>query len=150
MGNETGLPDYVGDHFAYLVRSSPLGRLGQLIFFGSGVTLPVAFAASFRTLAEGAAPPGLKALLLALGGIFLASLLWYLAWTTERKEAFRRERPASYNRWFGRRPSGPFGGFSARNRLRLAFLQIRYLFSSKEPTSSETLALTMEFVRHSA
>ncbi|MGH2706272.1 MAG: hypothetical protein ACRDJ4_14655 [Actinomycetota bacterium] len=149
MGNETGLPDYVGDHFAYLVRSSPLGRIGQLIFFGSGVALPVAFGVSFRTLAEGGAPFGLKAMLLALGGIFLASLLWYLGWTTERKEAFRKERPASYNRWFGPRRTGPFGGFSYRNRLRLAFLQIRYLFSSREPSSTETLALTMEFVRHS-
>jgi hypothetical protein len=57
--------------------------------------------------------------------------------------------PASYARWFGAKRRGPFGGMHLGSNLRLAKLQLRYLLLSREPSPTETLALSMAFARHS-
>lgn len=148
MPTDGGLPDYIADHFAYLVRCSKPARLGQLAFFGLGIV--VALGGPF--LAPGLVnQPSLfhKAVLIGVGIMFAASFLWYVSWFSERQHRFREEMPSSYARWFGARRRGPFGGFHLGPNLRLAKLQLRYLMTSREPSSNETLALTMEFARHS-
>lgn len=143
--NDTGLPDYVADHFQYLVRSSSPARTGQVAFFGSGLLLPVMFLLiPVEPVTLGLAP------LIVTGTIFFASFLWYLVWMQGRLNRFRTERPASYARWFGLRRSGPFGGFHLLGQLRLAKMQARYLLTSREPSPAETFALTMYFVRNSS
>lgn len=148
MPTDGGLPDYIADHFAYLVRCSKPARLGQLAFFGLGMFVALAgpwLAPDFVS------DPSLlhKAVLIAIGAVFAASFLWYVSWFQGRQQKFRQEMPSSYARWYGAKRRGPFGGFHFRSNMRLARLQLRYLMTSREPESAETLALSMEFARHS-
>ncbi|MGH2767583.1 MAG: hypothetical protein ACRDIF_01310 [Actinomycetota bacterium] len=144
--SETGLTDYVADLFAYLVRSSPLERMGQLMFFGTALLLPPVFLA---WVLPWPAQRLLQVVMVVMGVAFLGSFVWYLSWMIARLGKFRRERPASYARWFEGGRGRPFGGFHLIGQLRLAKMQARYLFLSREPSPSETWALTMDFVRRS-
>jgi hypothetical protein len=145
MENDTGLPDFVGDHFTYMVRGSAAVRFGQLIFFGSGLALPVIAVAGLQ---EWAVEDGFtRTLLFAVLGLFVVSLMWYLQWMQSRLQRFRTERPSSYSRWFGRRrrrrvPAGL--------HLRLTRLHLRYLLLSRAPTPAETLTLSMMLARRGA
>lgn len=147
MENDTGLPDYVADHFNYLVRSSKAARMGQISFFGTALLLPIMFVTGFPEWAKGSwADMGA---MVATGVVFLASFVWYVQWMHRRMARFHQERPSSYSRWFGLRRSGPLGGFDPVGHLRLARMQLRYLLLSREPSPAETFALTMYFVRNS-
>ncbi|HEX2149558.1 MAG TPA: hypothetical protein VHI31_05210 [Actinomycetota bacterium] len=147
--NDSGLPDYVDDLFRYLVRSNMAIRMAQVVFFICGLILPVMMLMILpnengETVLDTYIP------LFVIGTIFAACLFWYLGWLEVRRHRFRTEKPASYARWFGWR--------ERERRLRrdpiaqLAFLklQMRYVLFGKEPSPSETLALTMRFVRKSA
>ena len=68
----------------------------------------------------------------------------------ERQQKFRHEMPSSYARWFGARRRGPFGGMHPGPNLRLVKMQIRYLVLEREPSPDETLALSLDFARHTA
>ena len=148
MLSDGGLPDYIADHFRYLVRCSKPARLGQLAFFGLGLLLPPAAAVFAPSLVDH--PDGLNAVvLIAAGIVFAASFVWYVSWLHERQIKFRTEMPMSYARWFGARRRGPFGGMHPGPNFRLAKLQVRYLLLSREPSPAETLALSLDFARHS-
>jgi hypothetical protein len=148
MLTDGGLPDYVADHFTYLVRCSKPARIAQLSFFG--LALFVALGGPFLATGLVDDPNAIhRAVLIAIGAVFAASFLWYVQWFHDRQHKFREEMPTSYARWFGSRRRGPFGGFHVRSNLRLAKLQLRYLLLSREPSPTETLQLSMEFARHS-
>lgn len=146
MSVDTGLPDYVGDHFTYVVKSSGWSRLGQAIFFGSSLLLPFVMGAILLMWTEGV-PPVSPAVLVVIGAVFGASVIWYLFWMQKRLETFRRERPGSYERWYGLSRRRSFGGSSLSGQMKLAKMQLRYVFLGREPSSSETLELTMRFSR---
>jgi hypothetical protein len=148
MPADGGLPDYIADHFRYIVCCSKPARLAQLTFFGLGIF--VALAGPWLA-PDIVSDPSLlhKAVLVAIGGVFAGTFLWYVSWLQNRQHKFREEMPSSYARWYGARRRGPFGGFHLRSNIRLARLQLRYLVTSREPDSTETLALSMEFARHS-
>jgi len=142
MENDTGLPDFVGDHFAYMVRGSAGVRFGQLIFFGSGLALPVIAVAFVK---QWALQPGFaRTLLFTVLGLFVASMMWYLQWMQSRLQRFRTEQPSSYSRWFGRRKRK---AVPAGLHLRLTRMHLRYLLLSRAPTKAETLTLSMMFAR---
>lgn len=148
MDNSSGLPDYVGDHFAYLVRSSIPIRLGQVVFFISGLVLPVMMLLNLPDI-DGNKVLNSSIPLIVTAAVFTASLIWHLTWIEMRRHRFRTERPSSYARWFGWRnrrlaSSDPLG------QMGLLRLQMRYVFFGKEPSPIETLELTMRFVRRNA
>lgn len=148
MLSDGGLPDYIADHFTYLIRCSKPARFGQLCFFTLGIA--VALGGPFLAPSLVNDPSVFhRALLIGFGAVFTASFLWYVSWFAERQHKFRTEMPASYARWFGVKRRGPFGGMHLGSNLRLAKLQLRYLLFSREPSSDETLALSMAFARHS-
>jgi hypothetical protein len=147
VGNESGLPDYVGDHFAYLVKSSVLSRLGQAIFMISGIVNPVMLLLALPD-AEGNAVLSTLTPLIISASVFAASFIWYLVWFEVRRRRYRDEQPTSYARWYGRRRR-PLTSRDLLGQLRLIKLQVRYVFLGKEPSNVETLALTMRFVRNS-
>ena len=142
MENDTGLPDFVGDHFAYMVRGSAGVRFGQLVFFGSGLALPVIAVALVKQWALEAGFA--RTLLFGVLGLFVASLMWYLQWMQSRLQRFRKERPSSYSRWFGRRKRK---ALPAGLHLRLTRMHLRYLLLSRAPTKAETLTLSMMLAR---
>jgi hypothetical protein len=144
---DSGLPDYVRDHFTYLVRSSVPTRIGQALFIVSGLVNPVLLLLAFPDANGNAVLPSLTPLFVS-GAIFAASFIWYLAWFERRRQRFREEQPTSYARWYGRRAK-PLARHDLLGQLRLMKLQVRYVFLGKEPSAVETLALTMRFVRHS-
>lgn len=148
MLNDGGLPDYVADHFRYLVRCSKPARIGQLSFFSSALFVAL-LGPWLAPLAVDDPSAFHKGLLITAAAIAVASFLWYVQWIQGRRDKFRKEMPSSYARWFGARRRGPFGGFNLKANLRLARLQLRYLMTSREPEPSETLALSLEFARHS-
>lgn len=146
--NDSGLPDYVDDLFRYLIRTSVAMRVGQIVCFVTGMTLPVLMLMIFPN-ADGERALHTPVPLFVLGAIFTACLFWYLGWLEYRRHRFRKEKPASYARWFGwqqrrLRRSDPIA------QLALLKLQIRYVFFGREPTPVETLALTMRLVRQGA
>jgi MFS family permease len=149
MFNDGGLPDYIADHFRYLVRCSKPARFAQLAFFGLGLVLPPVAAFLAPSLAD---HPWRwpTPILIVLGFIFAASFLWYVSWIHERRLKFREEMPNSYARWFGIRRHGPFGGMHPGPNLRLVKMQLKYLVLEQEPSAAETLALSMDFARHTA
>ncbi|GAC1363986.1 MAG: hypothetical protein NVSMB32_06070 [Actinomycetota bacterium] len=148
MMSDGGLPDYIADHFRYLVRCSKPARYGQLTFYGMAVLSAIGAPLLAPDLLG---HPSLinRLVLIGFGLVFAASFLWYVSWFHERQSKFRTEMPSSYARWFGARRRGPFGGMSMSLNLRLARLQIRYLVSAREPSPDETLALSLAFARHS-
>lgn len=148
MMSDGGLPDYIADHFRYLVRCSKPARLGQLAFFGLGLLVALAGPFFLPDLVNASGIVD-KAILFVGGAAFVGSFLWYVTWFQERRDRFRKEMPASYARWFGARRRSPFGGLHLKPNLRLAHIQIRYLLTSQEPSPNETLALTLDFARHS-
>jgi hypothetical protein len=105
MSNHGGLPDYIADHFAYLVRCSKPARYAQLAFFGLGLVLPPVGAFFAPSLVDH--PGGNTVPLVILGIVFAASFVWYVSWLHERQIKFRTEMPMSYARWFGARRRGP-------------------------------------------
>ncbi|MGH2731545.1 MAG: hypothetical protein ACRDJG_01100 [Actinomycetota bacterium] len=141
------MPDYVGDHFTYLIRGSLPARVGQLAFFISALLIPAWFAfwGPGYLLGSARAAPGLMA-----GGVLLASFVWYAAWIHQRLQRYRQEQPASYLRWFAIRRRSLLGRLHLRPQIRFARMQLRYLLLSQEPSATETLSLTMYFVRESA
>lgn len=149
MLSDGGLPDYIADHFTYLVRCSKPARLGQLSFFGLGLLVALGGPFLIPALAAGNPSAFRRGVLIGIGAVFTASFLWYVSWFAERQHKFRTEMPASYARWFGAKRRGPFGGMHLASNLQLAKLQIRYLLLSREPSRDETLALSMAFARHS-
>lgn len=145
MESDTGLPDFVGDHFAYMVRGSAGVRFGQLIFFGSGLALPVIAIAGLKQWAvEGGFA---RTLLFTVLGLFVPSLMWYLHWMQSRLQRFRTERPSSYSRWFGRRKRK---AVPAGMHIRLTRMHLRYLLLSRAPTPAETLTLSIMLARRGA
>lgn len=146
MRADTGLPDYVGDHFAYVIKSSKWPRLGQAVFFGSSLLLPFIMGVILLTWSEQSHPVSRVALIITTV-VFGVSVVWYLIWMQNRLETFREERPGSYERWYGLRRPQSFGGTSVSSQLRLAKMQLRYVFFGKEPSPDETLQLTMQFSR---
>jgi hypothetical protein len=143
--NDSGLPDYVDDLFNYLVRSSVPQRIGQVLFFVTGLILPVLMLMVLPD-AEGETALDSPMPLIVTGSVFGACLLWYLGWLEIRRHRFRKEKPASYARWFGWRQKR-LGSRNPFAQLDLLRLQMRYVFFGKEPSPAETLALTMRFVR---
>src|SRR5258708_15309086 len=126
MSNHGGLPDYIADHFAYLVRCSKPARYAQLAFFGLGLLLPPAAAVFAPSLVDH--PEGLNAVvLIAAAIVFAASFVWYVSWLHERQIKFRTEMPMSYARWFGARRRGPVGGARPRASLPDRQLHVRCL-----------------------
>ena len=148
VNNQSGLPDYVGDHFEYLVRSSALTRLGQAVFFISGLVLPVMMILALPDI-EGNRVLESYVPLMVVAAVFAISLVWHLTWIEVRRFRFRKERPDSYRRWFGWR-NRRLGSSYLMGQLTLLRLQMRYVFLGKEPSPVETLELTMRFVRRSA
>lgn len=146
--DDAGLPDFVGDHFNYLVRSSLPIRVGQGLFFISGLTLPVMMLLALPDIYGNKILESFIPLILT-AVVFVVSLIWHLSWIEMRRHRFRTEKPASYARWFGwknrrlasRDPLGQIG---------LLKLQMRYMFFGKEPSQVETLELTMRLVRRNA
>lgn len=147
--NDSGLPDYVDDLFRYLVRSSIPTRIAQVVFFISGLILPVLMLMIFPD-ENGEAALNTYMPLFIIGGIFAACLFWYLGWLEMRRHRFRTEKPSSYARWFGWRGRERRLTRDPLAQLSLLKLQLRYVLFGKEPSPSETLALTMKFVRRSA
>lgn len=148
MEHDTGLPDFVADHFAYLVRGSPLARFGQITFYVSALALPVIGVARVPDLAVPGASAGSLASLVGVAILFTISFMWYLHWFQSRLERFQKERPASYSRWFGQRRRRLRTGQPAI-LVRLSVMQLRYLVFSRVPSSGETLALSMLLARRS-
>lgn len=148
MSVDTGLPDYVRDHFTYVVKASKWPRLGQAVFFGSSLSLPFVMGAVLLTWSERLPVPSRVALVI-ISVVFSVSVLWYLFWMQSRLKTFRQERPASYERWYGLSRRRSFGGSSLGSQLRLAKMQLKYVFLGKEPSAQETLELTMLFSRRS-
>jgi hypothetical protein len=145
MENDTGLPDFVGDHFDYLIRGSRAARLGQLIFFGSGLALPLIAVLGLKKWTTEAGFT--RTLLITSLVVFALSLMWYLQWMQGRLKRFRKERPASYTRWYGRRKRKSVPAFL---HMRLTRIHLRYLILSRQPTSAETLSLSMMLARRGA
>ncbi|HEX2054632.1 MAG TPA: hypothetical protein VHJ78_13015 [Actinomycetota bacterium] len=143
--DDSGLPDYVDDLFNYLVRSSVPQRIGQVVFFVTGLILPVLMLMIIPDV-DGETALDSPLPLIVTGTIFGACLLWYLSWLEVRRHRFRKEKPASYARWFGWRQKR-LGSRNPFAQLDLLKLQMRYVFLGKEPSPAETLALTMRFVR---
>lgn len=148
VNSQSGLPDYVGDHFEYLVRSSALIRLGQAVFFISGLILPMMMLMAIPDI-EGNRVLDSYIPLIVTGAVFTISLVWHLSWIEMRRFRFRKERPDSYRRWFGWR-NRRLGSSDVMGQMNLLRLQMRYVFLGKEPSSVETLELTMRFVRKRA
>lgn len=148
VNSQSGLPDYVGDHFEYLVRSSLAIRLGQAVFFISGLVLPVMMLLAIPDI-EGNKVLGSYVPLIVTAAVFTISLVWHLTWIEMRRYRFRKERPDSYKRWFGWR-NRRLGSSDLMGQMGLLRLQMRYVFLGREPSPVETLELTMRFVRHSA
>jgi hypothetical protein len=148
VNSQSGLPDYVGDHFEYLVRSSALIRLSQAVFFITGLVLPVLMIMAIPDI-EGNRILGSYVPLILIAAVFAISLVCHLTWTEMRRFRFRKERPDSYKRWFGWR-NRRLGSSDLMGQMRLLRLQMRYVFLGKEPSPVETLELTMRFVRNSA
>ena len=146
--NDSGLPDYVDDLFKYLVRSNVPSRIGQVVFFISGLIMPVLML-MFIPNADGERPLENMTPLIVTAAIFGSCLVWYLSWLEIRRHRFRTEKPASYARWFGWRQRR-LGSRDPLAQLSLIKMQMRYVFLGKEPSPTETLALTMRFVRKSA
>jgi len=146
MSTETGLPDYVGDHFTYILKATRGPRIGQAIFFGSSLLLPVIMGVILLTW-SGRLPLGSRIALIITTAVFGVSLIWYLVWMQARLEKFRKECPGSYNCWYGINKRRSFAGIGLGGQMRLAKIQARYLFLGKEPPATETLALTMRFSR---
>lgn len=144
--NDSGLPDYVDDLFRYLVRSSVAIRMAQVVFFVSGLILPILMLMILPN-ADGERALDTPVPLFVLGAIFAACLFSYLGWLEMRRHRFRTEKPASYARWFGWRQKRLHRDMMAQ--LGLLKLQIRYVLFGKEPSPTETLALTMRIVRKS-
>jgi hypothetical protein len=147
--NDSGLPDYVEDLFRYLVRSSVPMRIAQVVFFISGLILPVLMLMILPN-AEGETALDTYLPLFVIGTIFAGCLFWYLGWLEMRRHQFRTEKPASYARWFGSRERERRLRRDPLAQIGLLKLQLRYVLFGKEPSSTETLALTMRFVRKSA
>jgi len=105
MSNHGGLPDYIADHFAYLVRCSKPARYAQLAFFGLGLVLPPVGPSSHQ--AWWTTRAGTAVLLIILGIVFAASFIWYVSWLHERQIKFRTEMPMSYAPLVGARRRGP-------------------------------------------
>lgn len=148
VSNESGLPDYVRDHFEYLVRSSAANRLVQAVFFVSGLVLPVMMLLAIPDI------DGNKVLtswipLIVTAAVFTTSLVWHVSWIEMRLFRFRRERPDSYKRWFGWR-NRRLGSRDLVGQIGLLRMQMRYVFLGREPSDGETLELTMRMVRNSA
>ena len=148
VNSQSGLPDYVGDHFEYLVRCSPLIRVGQAVFFISGLVLPAMMMMAIPDI-EGNRMLVSYIPLIITAAVFAISLVWHLSWIEMRRFRFRKERPDSYRRWFGWR-NRRLGSSYLMGQMGLLRLQMRYVFLGKEPSSVETLELTMRFVRNSA
>ncbi len=146
QSTDSGLPDYVDDLFKYLVRSSVPTRIGQLVFFVSGLILPVLMLMVLPN-ADGEKALNSPIPLVVTGTIFGACLVWYLPWLEMRRHRFRKEKPASYARWFSWRQRR-LGSRDPLAQLGLIKMQVRYVFLGKEPSPTETLALTMRFVRN--
>lgn len=146
MSIDTGLPDYVRDHFTYVVKAKKWPRLGQALFFGSSLSLPFVSGAILVTWSEPLHPVSRVAFIIT-AAVFGLSVVWYLIWMQSRLERFRRERPASYDRWYGLNRRRSFGGSSLAGQLKLAKMQLKYIFFGKEPSPDETLDLTMRFSR---
>jgi hypothetical protein len=143
MDSDSGLPDFVGDHFQYMVRGSAGVRFGQLIFFGSGLALPIIAVVGLRKWAvEGGFT---RALLIGVLGLFVISFMWYLQWMQSRLQRFRAERPSSYSRWFDRRRKRK--AMPAGLHMRLTGIHVRYLLLSRDPTPAETLSLSLMLAR---
>lgn len=147
--NDSGLPDYVEDLFRYLVRSSVPMRIAQVVFFISGLILPVLMLMILPN-ADGERALDTYVPLVVIGSIFAGCLFWYLGWLEMRRQQFRTEKPASYSRWFGWRERERRLRRDPLAQLGLLKLQLRYVLFGKEPSPTETLALTMKFVRKSA
>jgi hypothetical protein len=147
VSSESGLPDYVRDHFDYLVRSSAAIRLVQAVFFVSGLVLPIMMLLAIPDI-DGNKVLASYVPIAVTAAIFTASLIWHVSWIEMRLIRFRRERPDSYKRWFGWRNRRL--GNDVFGQLRLLEMQMRYVFLGKEPTDGETLELTMRLVRHRA
>jgi hypothetical protein len=148
VNSQSGLPDYVGDHFEYLVRSSLAIRLGQAVFFISGLILPAMMLLAIPDI-EGNKVLTSYVPLIVTAAVFTISLVWHLTWIEMRRYRFRKERPDSYKRWFGWR-NRRLGSSDLMGQMGLLRLQMRYVFLGKEPSPVETLELTMRFVRNSA
>lgn len=146
--NDSGLPDYVADLFKYLVRSSVPARVGQVVFFLTGMILPVLMLMILPN-AEGDRALNTTAPVIATALVFGICLVWYLGWIELRRHRFRQEAPASYARWFGWRQRR-LGTHNPAAQIGLLKLQMRYVFLGREPSPAETLALTMRFVRSGA
>ena len=145
--NDSGLPDYVDDLFNYLVRSTLPQRIGQVLFFITGLILPVLLLMVLPNL-EGERALESPVPLIVTGVVFGACLFWYLSFLEVRRHRFRKEKPASYARWFGWKQKR-LGSGNVFAQMDLLQMQFRYVFFGKEPSSAETLALTMRFVRRS-
>ncbi|MGI8427344.1 MAG: hypothetical protein ACR2FO_08535 [Actinomycetota bacterium] len=145
-GTETGLPDYVGDHFAYILKAGRGPRIGQAIFFGSSLLLPVIMGVILLTW-SGQLPAASRGALYVTTAVFAVSTIWYLIWMQVRLEKFRTQCPDSYNCWYGINKRRSFAGMGLGGQLRLAKIQASYVFLGKEPPASETLDLTMRFSR---
>ena len=148
VNNQSGLPDYVRDHFEYLVRSSVAIRVVQLVFFVSGLILPALLILAIPDL-DGNKVLDSYAPIIAIGVVFAVSLLWHLTWIEVRRYRFRKERPESYKRWFGWH-TRRLGSRDLVGQLTLLRMQMRYVFLGREPSDGETLELTMRLVRHGA
>jgi hypothetical protein len=86
--NDSGLPDYVEDLFRYLVRSSVPMRIAQVVFFISGLILPVLMLMILPN-AEGETVLDTYLPLFVIGTIFAGCLVWYLGWLEMRRHQFR-------------------------------------------------------------
>lgn len=148
MDNTSGLPDYVGDHFAYLVRSSVPVRIVQTVFFVSGLALPVMMLLALPDIGGNRVLDSPVPLILT-AAVFTISLIWHMSWIEIRRHRFRTEQPTSYARWFGWR-NKRLGNRDFRGQLGLLKLQINYVLFGKEPSAVETLELTMHLVRKNA
>jgi hypothetical protein len=82
--NDSGLPDYVDDLFRYLVRSSVAIRIAQVVFFISGLILPVLMLMILPN-ADGERALDTHVPLFVIGSIFAACLLSYLGWLEMRQ-----------------------------------------------------------------
>jgi len=142
--NSTGLPDYVGEHFDYIVRGSLPIRIGQAIFFGSSLLLPAVIGVGLLTW-EGSLITTGTMVMTVTTVVFAISMLWYLSWMEVRLHRFRSERPASYERWYGYRRRASRG--SLGDQFQLAKIQARYVFLGKDPDPGETLALSVRLSR---
>jgi hypothetical protein len=148
MANDTGLPDYVLDYFDFMVRSSVRVRVGQVIFFVLGLLMPVVLILQLPD-AYGESFFSNLIPLIVTGSAFIIATIWYLSWMEIRRHRFKDQRPSSYNRWYGHKLK-PLGASDPVGQFVLIRLQLRHVFLGIEPSATETLALTMRFVRNNA